>query len=100
MKKNKSKIDYTQQDDNGRYEPIVKIKKKGLRAEYFHDGSGEIEVLRRGKQIYCCEDSKARDHLIYLKEEIIKRQDDIEALEMAYHTLNISLVGVKFTKEK
>ena len=80
MKKNKSKTDYTRRDENGLYKPMIKIKNKTVRAEYFYDGSGEIEVLRKGKQIYCREDAKAKDHLASLKTEIIKRQDDIEAL--------------------
>jgi hypothetical protein len=100
MKKNKSKIDYTQQDENGLYKPIVKIKDKNVRAQYYYDGSGYLEVLHKKDQLFVVECGKASDQLEDLQHQIDRRKKEILTLEYAKDVLEEKLNGVKFTKEK
>jgi hypothetical protein len=66
------------------FKPVFSYNKKNLKAKYYYDGSGYIEVCKRGgEQIFCEESGTIKDHLADLWDARDNHLKETRALEEA-----------------
>jgi hypothetical protein len=80
---------------------ILRLKDKKVRAHYYHDGSGEIEVISYNKwgvnapYVFYQDNDKMVHHIKSLEDKIAEYATDLATLKRAHKLLKKNLKNLK-----